>query len=138
MERKIRKPNSTNYATIHWYLGRFKKGICEECKREGKTQLAKKHDKQHERKLENYKELCPKCHLAYDRTETREVEWLDNLSKTYSHRNRIKPKICGHCNEQFTPRRKTSCFCSNKCSAQERQAPQRDRDSKGQFMVSVK
>lgn len=116
MQRAIRIQNLTNYTSIHSYLRRYKKGVCEQCGRQGKTHLAKRHSKKHERKIENYKELCPKHHLAYDRTKGREMEWLSNLAKSHSHRNRIKPKACGHCLQSFTPKRKSNRFCSNVCS----------------------
>jgi len=48
-------------------------------------------------------------------------EWakksIDALKKTYTHQNPVKEKPCEFCLKNFLPRRKTSRFCSNKCSA---------------------
>lgn len=115
-QRSIRILNPT-YQTIHWYLRRFKKNICENCSKKGLTHLAKKHDKEHERNIDNYRELCVKCHIAYDRTEDKERTSLLNLSKTYSHQNRVMNKDCLYCGKSFLPAKKHTKFCSNKCSA---------------------
>lgn len=117
MQQPIRIQELTNYSSIHWYLRRFKIGKCVKCGRVGKTQLAKKHSKQHERKIENYLELCPKHHLAYDRTEVKVLGWLNALANTPTHRNRTKPKACEQCLQPFTPKRRTRRFCSNGCSS---------------------
>lgn len=117
MQQPIRIQELTNYTSIHWYLRRFKTGKCSKCFRVGKTQLAKKHSKNHERKIENYLELCPKCHLAYDRTEGRVLGWLNSLAKTHTHQNRTKPRACEKCLQSFMPKRRTRRFCSNSCSS---------------------
>ena len=120
MEGKIRIQNLTNYVSIHSYLRRYKKGQCEKCGRVGKTHLAKRHGKEHERKIENYLELCPRCHIAYDRTEDKVLCWKRNLAKSRSHSVTIQPRACEYCGEFFVPTRKTRLFCSNSCAAKQR------------------
>ena len=128
------KKDLTNYFSIHSYLKKYKKGKCIECGDEGMTHLANLHEKPHERNIENYKELCVKCHVAYDTTDNRTKQWLVNLSKSPSHCKRITTKKCKACPVEFTPRRKTSVYCSNKCSAQNRIVGKRERNVKGKFV----
>lgn len=41
-------------------------GICEECRRPGKTHHALIHGCEYSRRREDYWELCVRCHSAYD------------------------------------------------------------------------
>lgn len=116
MKQRNTRTNNPTYQTIHWYLRRFKKGICKKCSKVGKTHLALRHGKKHERKLSNYKELCVKCHIAYDTTKDRQIKWLNNLAKSWNHKNRIILKKCEHCADNFMPAKKSRRFCSNFCS----------------------
>lgn len=113
----MKTPN--NYITIHsWNNIKYPKTkICSYCGVFGKrTEWALRKGMEHAKGIENYIELCKKCHIAYDRT----AEWIEknkqSLDKTYTHQNPIKPKECSVCEKEFMPRRKTSRFCSNTCS----------------------
>ena len=106
-----------NYTSIHSYLRQFKQGICEFCKRIGKTHLALKKKANHKRSLKSYLELCPSCHGKYDDTPEKRVKRIKSLSKTYTHTHSIIKKPCGECKKLFLPRRKESQFCSNSCAA---------------------
>lgn len=116
--QKIRKKTLTNYSYIHQWNNENhpKAGVCEYCGGNKRNEWALKKGKEHARGVENYLELCKSCHIKYDRTK----EWIENnkrsLDKTYTHLNPIKPKRCEVCKKEFIPRRKTSRFCSNKCS----------------------
>lgn len=105
-----------NYTSIHSYLRQFKLGKCYFCNKVGKTHLALKKDKKHERSLDNYLELCPSCHAKYDDTPEKRIKRIKALEKTYAHQNPIQNKKCKYCKFLFLPRRKSSRFCSNKCS----------------------
>ena len=63
---------TTNYDRIHvWLLKNYaKRGVCEFCKKEKKTQFAVKADKKHAKKRENYLELCVRCHSKYDNSNS--------------------------------------------------------------------
>jgi len=134
--------NPTNYATIHsWNNSKYpKQNKCSHCytKTAKKYEWALLHGKSHSRGIDNYIELCKRCHIKYDKTEQWTQKNLEALKKTYAHQNPIKPKECKYCKDEFTPRRKESIFCSNRCSAKNRKAPIRERDGKGKFMVSTK
>jgi hypothetical protein len=64
---------SETYTAIHlWNLAHFSKtGICEECGAAGKTQFAQIHDRPCTRDRENFRELCPRCHVWYDNSGER-------------------------------------------------------------------
>jgi hypothetical protein len=115
---KIRKQKLTNYSYIHDWNNRLQKklGSCEFCGLEKKTEWALMHGKEHKRGLDNYLELCKKCHISYDKTDEWDKKRLESLKKTYSHRNPIKNKECEYCEESFKPARKERRFCSNSCS----------------------
>lgn len=118
--KKIRKNKLTNYFYIHkWnYENHPKSGICIHCGvKDKKTEYALIHGKGHERGISNYLELCKKCHIAYDKTKEWDKRKLNSLSKTYSHLNPVKTITCKQCNKWFIPRRKTTKYCSNSCSA---------------------
>jgi hypothetical protein len=106
--KKIRKQKLTNYYYIHqWnYENHLKSGYCVKCHKEVKTEWALIHGKEHQRGIENYMELCIPCHRKYDAHPA----WNKGL-KT------IKQITCEHCHNWFIPRRKTTRFCSNRCSA---------------------
>ena len=57
-----------SYNTLHrWLIDNYKKtGKCFNCEREGKTHWARV-SKTYTRNIEDYRELCPKCHIHYDR-----------------------------------------------------------------------
>lgn len=56
------------YSGIHAWIRRnyTKSERCEHCGRKGKTHWAAKDHRNYTRNREDYMELCPKCHLAYD------------------------------------------------------------------------
>jgi hypothetical protein len=61
--------DNANSNGIHTWLRKnfVKTGICENCDTEGKTDYAFKfHPKKHTRNINDYKELCRKCHIKYD------------------------------------------------------------------------
>jgi hypothetical protein len=67
----IKKDMTTHkleYYAIHRHLGTYypKKLVCEHCNKPAKTHYALMKGKEHERNRDNYLELCPKCHKAYD------------------------------------------------------------------------
>lgn len=61
------------YHTIHTYLGQHypKAGACEECGTPGRTDYANIHGRGYTRNREDYRELCRRCHVAYDGTAER-------------------------------------------------------------------
>lgn len=63
------KGDAAGYVTKHrWMLRHYKKnGVCEHCGAEAKTHWANK-DHRYRRVREDWLELCPKCHKAYDAT----------------------------------------------------------------------
>ena len=105
---KIRKTKLTNYSYIHeWNQKNHPKtGICVTCNVAGKTEWALKQGKEHARGIKNYLELCIKCHRNYDRQGR--PAW-NKGKRTY--------RKCEFCQKDFYPRRKSSQFCSNSCSA---------------------
>ena len=121
-QRAIRITNLTNYVSIHSYLRRFKVGRCSKCWKKCVTHLALKHGKPHARKLSHYRELCPKCHRAYDRTPKMEAIWKKNLANSRTHKNPIQKKPCEQCRINFLPAKKSRQFCSNTCSQKSRVA----------------
>jgi hypothetical protein len=126
------KGDNITYSTIHWWNNKnySKSGICKHCGITGKrTEWALKKGKNHSRGIQNYIELCKRCHIKYDKTEAWTKKTLLALDKTYSHKNPIQVKKCKQCLKEFFPKRKTSIFCSTKCSANgtPRQVRQRDK-----------
>ena len=128
--------NPTNYSTIHSWnnLHHPKTGTCSHCgKREKRHEWALIHGKEHARDISHYIELCKRCHIKYDRNE----EWVQNniksLQTTPSHLNPLVEKACEYCKNTFMPKKRISRYCSNKCSAQDRPSPVRDRDERGMF-----
>ncbi len=119
---KTRKTELTNYAYIHEWNNRFHKklGSCEFCGAIKKTEWALMHGKKHKRGIDNYLELCKKCHVNYDSTNDWMKKRKESLSKTYSHRNPVREIWCRWCDQLFKPVRATNVFCSNKCSAKGR------------------
>lgn len=107
-----------NYYTIHWWNNKYylKSGKCSLCKEKKKTVWALIHGKEHKKGIENYIELCQKCHLGYDITDKWVKKKLKSLSKTYSHKHPIKDICCENCGIWFKPAKKTIRFCSNQCS----------------------
>jgi len=75
-------PKTTNYAAVHdWMLKTFgKANKCEslKCKKDSKGFVwALKKGKIYERKRQNFKRLCYKCHFQYDFNEG----WRSNMIK---------------------------------------------------------
>lgn len=105
---EIRKEKLINYSYIHeWNLKNHpKSGKCIDCGLENRTEWALIHGKEHARGIDNYRELCIKCHRQYDKHPA----WNKGL-KT------IKHITCEHCHNWFIPAKKTRRFCSNSCSA---------------------
>lgn len=132
------KGERIGYISIHsWNNKHYKKsGNCKKCGRKSKTVWALIHGLQHSRGIKNYRELCQSCHIKYDKTEEWNRKSLEALSKTYAHTHRVKPIKC-ICGKEFIPRRKLSKYCSNKCSAKNRdkKSYERVKNEKGQFMV---
>lgn len=87
------------YKRIHLYLNRHnpKKRLCNVCKStaERSYQHALIHGKQHEQKIENYIEMCSKCHTAYDMGNYKIVDGQIVITKTkdYSKVGNVK----NHC-----------------------------------------
>lgn len=70
--RRVPHPNKRSanpgHSAIHNFLARHytKSGRCDHCGREGKTHWAAKDHSNYTRNIEDYMELCPKCHVEYD------------------------------------------------------------------------
>jgi hypothetical protein len=63
------KGDNVGWNAIHWWLRRNfpKERKCEECGIEGKTDYAfLHHPRPYTRVREDYRELCRRCHLAFD------------------------------------------------------------------------
>jgi hypothetical protein len=63
------KGDATTYYALHTWLRRHfpKTGTCETCGTAGRTEYAfKHHPAPHTRNRDDYSELCPKCHRAFD------------------------------------------------------------------------
>lgn len=61
--------DDASYGAIHtWLRKRFpKSGVCDECRREVvTTDYALIHGREYSRDRADYRELCRKCHVAYD------------------------------------------------------------------------
>ena len=107
---KIRKEKLTNYSYIHQWNNENhpKTDICENCtKLHCKTEWSLIHGKEHTRGIENYRELCQKCHRKYDFIGR--TIWNKGNVTTY-------PKKCEYCLVKFNGKKKSSRFCSNVCS----------------------
>lgn len=132
------KGGKIGYISIHSWNNKHypKTGICITCGNKKKTVWALIHGNIHKRGTENYRELCQSCHIKYDRTEEWNKKSLQALSKTYAHTHRIKPKNC-ICGKEFIPRRKTTTYCSNSCSAEHRdkKSYERTRGKNGKFIA---
>jgi hypothetical protein len=64
------KGDAAGYMGLHTWLGRHypKTGICEECGKPSKrTEYALTHGREHSRNRDDYRELCTRCHVLYDR-----------------------------------------------------------------------
>jgi len=132
------KGNDVSYIGIHAWNNKYhpKTGVCEECGEKRRTEWALKKEMEHARGVQNYKELCRKCHINYDMTEEWTQKSIEALKKTYTHQNLVQSRECIHCNQLFMPRRKTTRFCSNSCAAKRRDALKRERDFiTGQFLA---
>lgn len=72
-----------SYDRVHYWMRKNakKSGKCNQCGESKRTDWALIKGKQYERKIENFKELCRKCHYHYD----------------LGHKLRVKPtcKNCG-------------------------------------------
>lgn len=73
-------PNTKNYFSVHdWMIKNF--GVASKCEnkkcinKSKRFVWAKKHGKEYERKKENFKQLCYKCHFKYDFNEF----WHENM-----------------------------------------------------------
>lgn len=99
------KGDKIGYGQIHVWHNKYckKSGICNQCKKRNRTEWALIKGKKHSRRIDHYFELCIKCHRAYDAHGA----WNKGL-RTYRN--------CDECKKEFYPRRKSSRFCSNKCS----------------------
>lgn len=62
------KISKTKYNTTHKYMLRnYKKtGVCDHCNSVTKTQWANKSGNYDRRDIDDWLELCPKCHSKYD------------------------------------------------------------------------
>src|SRR5262249_36848984 len=63
------KGDAAGYTAIHTYLRKHypKTGVCEECGEDGKrTEYALIKGREYSRNREDYRELCKRCHNAYD------------------------------------------------------------------------
>ena len=60
--------DTAGYRAIHTYVNKHfpKSGICEECKEVKRTDYALIKDHSYSRNREDYRELCKRCHNAYD------------------------------------------------------------------------
>ena len=62
------KGDNVGYEAIHRWLRLYSKktGVCKECEGIKSTDWALIKGLKYERRRENYKELCRKCHIEYD------------------------------------------------------------------------
>ena len=63
-----KRKENPSHGTLHKWLRETypKAGVCEHCGREGKTHWAAKDHANYTRNIEDYLELCPRCHVQYD------------------------------------------------------------------------
>jgi hypothetical protein len=81
------KGDAVGRSAAHDWINRHypRTGVCESCGVEGKTHYAfTKHPERHTRNRDDYRELCPKCHLIYDEETTQRA------AKMRGHRVRRK------------------------------------------------
>lgn len=102
--KKVKKSGDTGYTTIHYWLSRNygRPKQCEVCKIFGSEskigrwniQWALKHNKEHEKNINNYLKLCFKCHYKYDKRtpencttlNCKNVYFSTGLCKQHYHR----------------------------------------------------
>lgn len=84
---------SAAYKAIHLYLvAHFPKaGICEECGETTKTQYALIHGRPYSRDLQDYRELCSRCHGQYDHGGERCYAAKLTLAQVMEIRRRYTP-----------------------------------------------
>lgn len=125
------KGDNVGYMGVHAYLREHysqMKISCEHCGKRERLQFAKKKDHGYTRDIEKYLILCQWCHLKYDGQFGGEP-WNKGNITTYS-------KVCLSCNTEFQGKKKTSIYCSNKCSAKSRPTPVREKDiTNGRWLV---
>lgn len=87
------KGDDADYSTFHGYLSRHypKTGVCEECGSEAATQHALIHGRAHSRNREDYRELCPRCHVRYDQGGERNPHAKLTEAQVAEIRRRYKP-----------------------------------------------
>ena len=63
------KGDDVGYRSLHTYLSKHypKTGICDECGKVARTDYALIKGREHSRDRADYRELCRKCHMVYDR-----------------------------------------------------------------------
>lgn len=87
------KGDNASYSAIHHFLKRNfpKSGECDECGKIAKTQYALIHGRSYSREREDYRELCPRCHMQYDHGGERSpwakltLEQVREIRKRYRH-----------------------------------------------------
>ncbi len=67
------KGDQVGYRSLHTYLNRWfpKRQVCDECGKTGRTEYALIHGRDYSRDRNDYREMCKRCHNAYDLTEDR-------------------------------------------------------------------
>jgi hypothetical protein len=104
------KKDNITYIEIHSWNNKYypKTKVCSKCEKfNTKTEWALVHGKKHSRGIENYMELCLRCHRKYD-FEGRTIWNKGNVA--------VYPKKCEFCLQDFNGKKKSSRFCSNICS----------------------
>lgn len=75
------------YRIVHTWLNKNygKANHCEHCSKPSKRfEYALKHGFKHERNIDNYIQLCTKCHRLYDMTPEKRVKATQHLAGKYN------------------------------------------------------